>query len=90
MFGILELNSIIIKYLIIFVNISINLRTFDNKSSNCPVHYENKINQFILFNINNFNAYFNIISINYTFSYKYNKLRLNYYFCFYDKDNNLL
>ena len=90
MFGILELNSIIIKYLIIFVNISINLRTFDNKSSNCPVHYENKINQFILFNINNFNAYFNIISINYTFSYKYIKLRLNYYFCFYDKDNNLI
>ena len=90
MIEILKLNSKIIKYLIIIINISINLRTFDNNSNNYPVYYENYINQFISFNINNFNSYFNIASINYTFSYKYNKLRLYYYFCFYDKDNNLI
>ena len=73
----------LIQYKLIYKNNSIIV---DNKNIN-----NKNINRiFRVFRVDNFSIFFNLTSMNYSFSYKFGKVEFEYYFLFYDNENNLI
>lgn len=96
-------NFIKIKYelffkILIFLIIFINLSTFNNISNkniikNKTTNTFSQNNYYLFEFINNYrdkNLFFNITIFNYTYSFKYNILKVEYYIGFYDKNNNTI
>ena len=91
----------ILIFLIIFINLSkfnnISRKNIINKNKNDIKNKTANIfsqkNYYLFEFINNYrdkNLFFNITIFNYTYSFKYNILKVEYYIGFYDKNNNAI
>ena len=74
---------LLIQYKLIYKNNSIIVdnKNINNKNINCI---------FRVFRVDNFSIFFNLTSMNYSFSYKFGKVEFEYYFLFYDNENNFI
>ncbi len=82
------------KLIIIIFIFTIKKNVLRNNFINSDTNYKININKYYLSDyfksMNKYSEYFRLIDINYTFSFQFQIIKVEYYIGFYDKNNNLI